>query len=97
MGKGLEGRSGHDVDAKDFSQALVVHVERVRGCEQASFVGVEGACVFDNIDVRWWPSCSYVGYDNLLQQWPVTGEANVEPCAFRDMRCGRLVPGGNGG
>lgn len=67
LGKGLEGGHGDDVDAKDFGQAVVVHVEWVLGCQSPVLVRVKCACVFDHVDIFWGPAGGDVAHHHLLE------------------------------
>ena len=67
LGEGLEGGHGDDVDTEDLRQSVVVHVERVLGCESAVLVRVKCACVFNHVDVFRWPACRDIAHHHLLQ------------------------------
>ena len=66
LGKGLEGWSRDDVDAKDFSQAMIVKVKRVLGSETAVLICIHCSGIFDDVDIFWWPSCCDVADHYLL-------------------------------
>ena len=58
--EGLERWRCEDVNAENLRQAVVVHVEGIRGGELPVAVGIVGARVFHHVYVFRWPSCCYV-------------------------------------
>ena len=86
LSEGLERGHGDNVDAEDLREARVVHEERVLRCEESALVGVKGACIFDHVDVLWWPASRDVGDHDLLEQRPVPTEPNVEARLFWHVR-----------
>ena len=96
LSKSEESGGGDDIDTKDLGQAVMVKIERVLQSEKITGIGLHDPGVLNHIDVFGRPSCCDIGYDSLLQERPIAGEANEEWSRFVDMRSGRVIPWWNG-
>ena len=93
LSEGLEGRHGDDIDAEDFGQSVVVHVEWVLGAQFSVLVRVECPRVLHHVYILRRPARCDVTHYYLLQQWPEAREPDVKPRLFWDMFLWWLVPG----
>lgn len=92
LGESKESGSGDDIDTEDLGQAVMVQIERVLEGEKVIAIRMHNSSVLDHVNVFWRPSCCDVGYDRLLKERPIAGEANEEWSGFVDVRGGRVVP-----